>query len=282
MTPDASGLIHVDRLLGGLWVRLCTNRRELNGVSMYQAFVAWPGPLGSRDMIRAVSCSRPEGDPLGYEHPAVAICVLGPGSAGPVPARRCIASLAGLAEALAAPGAVACFARGNPLSPPTEDDRAPAWLLMQSYQPRDLTPTHGLPWVPVPAPTAVGCAAAGAQITAVPLPLRALAVAALSSPDCLPHLPRRQRRRGLRASGRGGAVNLPHLLGAPAGARRFPRVGPRWPAAAPPPGGGGRPREGRSGERHRSRPFRRRSACTGRGRRLSPRRLGAGVGRPPR
>ena len=97
---------------------------------------------------------------MGYGDPAVDVCLLGPGFAGPVPERRCIASLEGLAEALAAPGAVACFARGSPVLPPTEDGRAPAWLLMRSDHPRDLTPTHGLPWVPAPAPTTAGRAAA--------------------------------------------------------------------------------------------------------------------------
>ena len=145
VTPNTSGLIQVDRPLGGLGVRLCIYRRELNGITVYQAFLAWPGPPGARsglrtgDMIRAVSCSRTEGVLLGYGDTAVAVCLLGPGSAGPVPERRCIASLQGLAEALAAPGAVACFARGSPVLPPTEDGRAPAWLLMRSDHPRDLT-----------------------------------------------------------------------------------------------------------------------------------------------
>ena len=151
MTPTASGLIHADRPLSGFGVRLCTYRRELNGVAVYQALVAWPGPPGALsglrtgDVIRAVSCGRSEGLLMGHEHPAVAVCLLGLGSAGPVPAQRCISTLGGLAAALAAPGAVACFARENPLSPPRADGRAPAWFLMQSYQPRDLTPTHGLP-----------------------------------------------------------------------------------------------------------------------------------------
>ena len=104
--PNASRLIHVDRPLGGLGVRLCTYRRELNGVAVYQSFVAWPWPPDARsglrmgDPIRAVSCCRLEGVLMGYEHPAVAVCLLGPGSAGPVPAQRCIASLGDLAEAL--------------------------------------------------------------------------------------------------------------------------------------------------------------------------------------
>ena len=57
---------------------------------------------------------------------------------------------------------------------------------MLSYQPQDLTPTHGLPWVPAPA--IASHAAAGPQITAVLLPLRELLVTAFSSPNCLPRL----------------------------------------------------------------------------------------------
>ena len=107
-----------------LGIRLCTYRRELNGVVVYHALVAWPGPLEAHsglrtgDLIRAAPYCRPEGVPMGYEHPAVAVCLLGPGSAGPVPAQRFINPRGDLAEALAAPGAVACFVRGNSRSRP--------------------------------------------------------------------------------------------------------------------------------------------------------------------
>ena len=40
VTPNAFGLMHVDRLLGRLRVRHCTYRHELNGIAVYQAFVA--------------------------------------------------------------------------------------------------------------------------------------------------------------------------------------------------------------------------------------------------
>ena len=155
--------------------------------------MTWPGPPEARtglrtgDLLRAVSCHWPEGVLLGYANPALAVCVLGPGSAGPVPARRCITFLERLAGALAAPGAVACFARGVSRFPaPEANGHAPAWLQMLSCQPHGLTPTHGLPWVPAQA--TAGHAAAAFQITAAALPLRKLVVTSLSSPECLPLL----------------------------------------------------------------------------------------------
>ena len=128
---------------------------------------------------------------------------------------RYIASLEGLAEALAAPGAVACFARGSPHFPSTEDGRAPDWFLIRSDHPRGLTPTHGLPWVPVPAPTAAGRSAAGAQFTAVPLPLRALVVESLSAPGRLPHLLAHLGAASASHDGNDATVSVPAPAGAP-------------------------------------------------------------------
>ena len=71
VTPKATGLIHADRPLGGLGYRFCTYRRELNGVAVYQAFVAWPGPpeahsgLRTGGLFRAVSCCWSEGVLMG-------------------------------------------------------------------------------------------------------------------------------------------------------------------------------------------------------------------------
>ena len=120
VTPSASGLIRADRPLGGLGVRLGVYRRELDRATVCEAIATCPGRPGahsglrSGDVLRAVSCKRTEEALLGYGNPAVAVCLVGPGSAGPEPERRCIASLEGLAGALAAPGAAACFARENP------------------------------------------------------------------------------------------------------------------------------------------------------------------------
>lgn len=116
VSPDAPGLFRDYCSLGSLGVRLGTYQRELGGVKMYQAFMTWPGPLGVYPGLRtggllcAVSCDRPEGVLSSYAHPAVAVCLHGPGSAGF--AQGYITSLGGPTEALAAPGAVASFARG--------------------------------------------------------------------------------------------------------------------------------------------------------------------------
>ena len=67
----------------------------------------------------------------------------------------------------------------------------------------------------MPAPMAVGRATAGAQITAVPLPLRALAVATVSSPDCLPHLLSHLGAPSASRDGNGATVSVPAAAGAP-------------------------------------------------------------------
>ena len=91
VSPLASGLLRVDRPLGHLGIGLGTYRRELNGVTANQAFVTWPGPPGegsglrTGDLLRAVWCGRSEGAVLGYANLAVAVCLLGPGSAGAAP-----------------------------------------------------------------------------------------------------------------------------------------------------------------------------------------------------
>ena len=116
VTPGASGLLQAHGNLGSLGVGLGTYHRELGGVIAYQAFVTCPGQpesyprLGTGDLLRAVSCNRPEGFLIGHAHPAVAVCLHAPGSTGF--AEGCITSQTELVEALAAPGAVACFARG--------------------------------------------------------------------------------------------------------------------------------------------------------------------------
>ena len=82
-------------------------------------------------------------------------------------------------EALSAPDATACFVRGFL--------HIPASVTSALGNPAlDLTPTRGLPWVPATA--AASLAAAALRIMAVPLPLGALAVALLSTPECLPFL----------------------------------------------------------------------------------------------
>jgi len=112
VSPGASGFLRVDRPLIHLGASLGTYRRKLNGVTVHQAFVTWPGSPGARsglrtgDLPRAVSCGRSEGAVLGYANPAVAVCLHEPGSPGR------ITSLVGLMAALGAPGAVVCFARG--------------------------------------------------------------------------------------------------------------------------------------------------------------------------
>ena len=88
VSPDAPGLLCVYRPLGSLGVRLGVYQRKLGGITVYQAFVTWPGPPGAfpglktGDLLRVVSCNRSEGVLLSYAHPAVAVCLYGPGSAG--------------------------------------------------------------------------------------------------------------------------------------------------------------------------------------------------------
>ena len=110
VSQDGPGLLHVGRPLDHLGVRLGTYRSELNGVKVYQAFETRPGPPGGRsgmgtgDLLRAVWCGWSEGAVLGYAIPAVAVCLLGPGSAEAAPG--CINFLVGLMAALDARGAV--------------------------------------------------------------------------------------------------------------------------------------------------------------------------------
>ena len=71
VSPDGPGLFQVHRPLGLLSARLGVYRRELNGVTVYQAYVTWPGPPGGHlgpktsDLSRAVWCGRSEGALLG-------------------------------------------------------------------------------------------------------------------------------------------------------------------------------------------------------------------------
>ena len=121
VTPDASGLLQVHGNLGSLGVCLGTYRRELGGVTVYRKFVTCPGQpelcpgLRTGKLLRGVSCNRPEGVFVGYAHHVVAVCHHGLGSAGFAASN--ITYQAKLAEALAATGAVACFARGASESP---------------------------------------------------------------------------------------------------------------------------------------------------------------------
>ena len=139
-------------------------------------------------------------------------------------------------EALVAPGAVACFARGF-LHVPTlgENDCAPAWLQLLSSPSLSLATTHDLPWMPATA--APSLAAAALRAVAVPFLLGTLTITSLSPLECLANLlghlsgPRKrwqQRRVSLCAGGDGiprPSSGLPHLHGAATDTWRLLRVG---------------------------------------------------------
>ena len=157
LAPNATGLIQAGRPLGELGVRLRVYHRKLGGTMVYQAFVVEPGTGGARagvhegDLLRAVCNRRDTKAMLGFENPAVAVYLLGPGSAVEETARRCITTSECLEGTLGAPGAIACFARGAHLHPPFAEGRAPARLCVKhDRQMRGLTPTHGAPWRLVP------------------------------------------------------------------------------------------------------------------------------------
>ena len=185
LTPDASDFLKVHGNLRSLGVGLEIYQRKLGGITVHQAFVVCPGRPGScsrlraGDLLRAVS-NRPEGVLMGHAYPA------------------------------AAPGAVACFVRGG---------HAPGWLQVSGDSPFGLTPTHGVPWMPVRADSD---AAKAPRVASVPLPLGALAVTSVSPPGCLPRL-----LYHLRAARTGDGSNdapffVPMEAGLPSSSGTFP------------------------------------------------------------
>ena len=135
------------RQSGGPLGGLSAQTRRNHGVPSLRDLAWAPRSIPGAEDGRSAPCRvmRPVGSrPLGKCTPAVAVCLHGPESAGA--SWGCITSLVEPMEALVAPGAVACFARGFFHAPALEESEcAPAWLYELSNSVLDLAPTHDLP-----------------------------------------------------------------------------------------------------------------------------------------